>query len=170
MRRLMIVTWRKSPEEDSTLRLIGIASGGPARCRREPRQIPCPRGAGHAAGLSRDLFVDASGWIALGHTSDSHHDAAVGAYPLFLRQFRELVTTTLVVAEAYTTLRMNTRSFDATQFLDLLAASTRVIRAPSASAMPTLAVMRARGISEAFAFDKQFAVAGLPAYRRTERR
>jgi hypothetical protein len=29
MRRLMIVTWRKSPEEDSTLRLIGIASGGP---------------------------------------------------------------------------------------------------------------------------------------------
>jgi predicted nucleic acid-binding protein len=131
--------------------------------------------------VSTDLFVDAGGWIALVNANDHYHAVAAVAYPVFLRRYRRLLTTTLVVAESYVVLRQGLGFDAAMRFLELLEASPRIYRVPVdqtveqaaeqilrryrdqrfsyADAM-SFAVMRALGITEAFAFDQHFATAG----------
>lgn len=131
--------------------------------------------------MSDELFVDAGGWIALADRDDRYHTAAAEAYPQFLQQYRRLVTTTLVVAEAYVVLRLGLGHAPALRFLDLLDESPRIQRIEvtrqierqaeellrqfedqrfSYADAVSFAVMKARAISEAFAFDRHFATAG----------
>ena len=137
--------------------------------------------------MSNELFVDAGGWIALADQDDRYHAAAAAAYPRFLQRYRRLVTTTLVIAEAYVVLRLGLGHGPAVRFLDLLEQSPRIQRIEVDGALErraeellrqfqdqrfsytdtvSFAVMSARAIGEAFAFDRHFATAGfvrLPA-------
>ncbi|MHB8618739.1 MAG: type II toxin-antitoxin system VapC family toxin [Chloroflexota bacterium] len=131
--------------------------------------------------MAGELFVDAGGWIALADENDQYHRAAAEAYPAFLQRYRRLVTTTLVVAEAYMVLRLGLGHAAAVRFLDLLDASPRIQRVAidirlerraeatlrqfqdqrfSYADAVSFAAMESRGIAEAFAFDRHFATAG----------
>jgi len=131
--------------------------------------------------MSRDIFVDAGAWIALADADDQHHEQAAEVYPDLLRQYRRLVTTNLVVAEAYASIRRALTHQAAITFLDLVAQSPRIEKVYSSAALEadactilrqhddqpfsyadavSFALMRERGLSEAFAFDKHFATAG----------
>ncbi|MDE3074159.1 MAG: type II toxin-antitoxin system VapC family toxin [Chloroflexota bacterium] len=131
--------------------------------------------------VAGELFVDAGGWIALADEDDRHHTAAAGAYPDFLERYVRLITTTLVVAEAYIVLRLGLGHGAAVRFLDLLEASPRIHRVDVDATLErraeeilrrfrdqpfsytdavSFAVMESRAIGEAFAFDCHFATAG----------
>lgn len=131
--------------------------------------------------MGADLFVDAGGWIALADTGDRYHAAATAAYPTFLQRYRRLLTTTLVVAEAYVALRLGIGDRAAIQFLDLLDASPRIHRVSVGPAIEqaaeallrqyrdqrfsytdgvSFATMRSLGVTDAFAFDRHFTTAG----------
>jgi predicted nucleic acid-binding protein len=128
-----------------------------------------------------DLFVDAGGWIALANADDDYHAVAAAAYPGFLSEYRRLLTTTLVVAEAYIALRLGLGHAAAVRFLELLAASPRILRIPidpqleadaeqllrrfqdqrfSYADAVSFAVMRSLDLTDAFAFDQHFSTAG----------
>jgi predicted nucleic acid-binding protein len=128
-----------------------------------------------------DLFVDSGGWLALANVDDRYHAVAAASYPAFLARYRRLLTTTLVVAETYVALRLALGHAAAVRFLDLLDASPRILRVPvdrrlesdaemmlrkfhdqrfSYTDAVSFAVMRARGISDTFAFDQHFSTAG----------
>ncbi len=129
----------------------------------------------------KDLFVDAGGWIALANTDDQYHARAAAAYPAFLRQYRRLLTTTLVVAETFIALRLGLGHAAAVRFLDLLEASPRIHRVPvervleeeaeqllrnvddqrfSYADAVSFAVMRSLAVTDAFTFDQHFSTAG----------
>ena len=131
--------------------------------------------------MSRDLFVDAGGWIALADADDRFHAVSAAAYPRFLRNYRQLLTTTLVVAETYVALRLHLGSGPALRFLALLEQTPRVHRVAVDRGLETAAeallrqyedqrfsytdavsfvVMRSLGLTDAFAFDQHFATAG----------
>ena len=128
-----------------------------------------------------DLFVDAGGWIALANADDQHHARAAAAYPGFLRAYRRLLTTTLVVAETFIALRLGLGHAAAVRFLDLLEASPRIHRVPVERALErdaeqllrqfhdqrfsyadavSFAVMRSLAVTDAFAFNEHFSTAG----------
>ena len=128
-----------------------------------------------------DLFVDTGGWIALADADDHFHEIAARAYPAFLRTYRRLLTTTLVVAETYVALRLGVGHSAAVRFLDLMEASPRITRAPvdreveadaeavlrkfqdqrfSYTDAVSFSVMRSFGLTDAFAFDQHFSIAG----------
>ena len=48
-----------------------------------------------------DIFVDTGAWVALADKDDAHHKEAVSVFPTLLKASRALVTSNLVVAEAY---------------------------------------------------------------------
>lgn len=131
--------------------------------------------------MGADLFVDAGRCIALADTDDQFHAAAAAAYPTFLQRYRRLLTTTLVVAEAYVALRLAIGHSAAIRFLDLLDASPRIQRVPVGPAIEqaaeallrqypdqrfsyadgvSFATMRAFDVTDAFAFDRHFTTAG----------
>ena len=131
--------------------------------------------------MSTELFVDAGAWIALADADDQHHQLAAQAYPELLRRYRRLVTTNLVIAEAYIIIRQALGHRAAMAFLDGLSASPRIEKVYSD---PTLemeaerilrqyadqdfsyvdavgfALMHHRGLTDAFAFHQHFATAG----------
>ncbi len=131
--------------------------------------------------MTREIFVDTGAWIALANDRDTHHQAAKAVYPRLLSEYRKLVTTNLVVAEAYINLRMTLGHGPALIFLDSLRQSLRIQKAYSTPDLEqeaeqilrqyadqdfsytdavSFALMRQRGIGEAFAFDQRFAIAG----------
>lgn len=55
--------------------------------------------------MAREIFVDAGAWIALSDRRDKYHMPAAQFYPILVREYRSLVTTNLVIAEAYVTIR-----------------------------------------------------------------
>jgi predicted nucleic acid-binding protein len=128
-----------------------------------------------------DLFVDAGGWIALANSDDRYHAIAASSYPEFLRHYRRLLTTTLVVAESYVALRLALGQQAAVRFLDILEASPRIHRVAvdlpleqtaerilrqytdqrfSYTDAVSFAVMQRLGLIDAFAFDHHFATFG----------
>jgi predicted nucleic acid-binding protein len=131
--------------------------------------------------MGREIFVDAGAWIALANDKDTHHQAAKAAYPRLLKEYRKLLTTNLVVAEAYVNLRMTLGHHPAMSFLDSLRQSPRIQKVCSTLELEqeaeqilrqyadqdfsfadavSFVLMQQRGIGEAFAFDQHFATAG----------
>jgi predicted nucleic acid-binding protein len=131
--------------------------------------------------VSGMIFVDASAWMALAITRDRHHRAARGAYPGLLRDHRVLVTTNLVVAETHILLRRLGSHNAAMRFLESIRESHRIEKVYSDPQLEeeaeeilrryagqdfsladavSFALMRRRGIQEAFTFDRHFTVAG----------
>ena len=131
--------------------------------------------------MSHQLFVDTGAWIALVDADDQYHKRAAQAYPGFLQKYQRLVTTNLVIAEAYIAIRRALTHQAAMTFLDRLSQSPRIEKVYSdptleAAALEILrqyddqdfsyvdavsfALMRQRGITEAFAFDQHFVIAG----------
>ena len=131
--------------------------------------------------MANEIFVDASAWIALADKDDNHHKAAAEVYPAILKKYRRLVTTNLVVAETHAALRGDLGYQVAMTFLEGVRTSPRIERVVSTQVLEqeaeqilrsyddqdfsiadavSFALMKARGIKDAFAFDKHFATAG----------
>ena len=131
--------------------------------------------------MPAELFVDASAWIALADADDANHVAAAAVYPNLLKAYRRLVTTNLVIAEAYILIRRELGHKAAMTFLNRLKLSPRIEKVYADAELETqaeewlqryddqlfsyadavsFALMQRRGITEAFAFDKHFVVAG----------
>ncbi|MEO7133664.1 MAG: PIN domain-containing protein [Vicinamibacterales bacterium] len=131
--------------------------------------------------LHRPLFVDAGAWIAISHPRDRHHTLAVAFHRHSTAQRRRLVTTNLVLAEAYVMVHRFGGYASAMAFLATLRESNRLTKVYSTPALETeaesilrsyadqdfsltdavsFALMRAQGIDEAFGFDNHFVTAG----------
>lgn len=130
------------------------------------------------------IFVDTSFWIAIRTPRDAHHGAATGL--LRAHGDRPLVTTNHVRGETWTFVRRRAGRAAAVRFLDDLERSPRIDlvtvdgdlerealrwlrrrdeREYSFVDATSFAVMRERGIGEAFAFDGDFAAAGFVELR-----
>ena len=128
-----------------------------------------------------DLFVDTSGWIALADKDDSHHRAAASVYPSFLKNYRNLITTNLVIAETYILLVNELSHQIAIEFLEKLKASPRILKVYSDEDTEvegesilakysdqdfsytdavSFVIMKRQKIKKAFSFDKHFVIAG----------
>jgi predicted nucleic acid-binding protein len=130
--------------------------------------------------VASEIFVDASAWIAIINRRDEHHAAAIALYERLLRERRPLVTTNLVIAEAYVMIRRHTGYQPAIGFLDSIRQTSRLLKVYSDATLEAEAeeilrryadqdfsladavsfvVMRRRKITEAFAFDSHFVTA-----------
>lgn len=131
--------------------------------------------------MAREVFVDAGAWIAVINQRDAFHAEAAPFYARLLREKRPLVTTNLVVAEAYAMIRRHAGYQPAIGFLDSVRLSSRLTKIYSTEALEIEAektlrrytdqdfsladavsflVMQQWRITEAFAFDGHFATAG----------
>ena len=131
--------------------------------------------------MAHEVFVDAGAWIALNDRGDRFHPSAVGYYQRVLRERHLLVTTNLVIAEAYINIRRAGGYQPAMRFLDSTRQSSRLTKVYSDASLEaeaekllrryadqdfsltdavSFAVMQQRGITGAFAFDAHFAAAG----------
>jgi predicted nucleic acid-binding protein len=127
------------------------------------------------------VFVDASAWIALLIPQDALHESAGAAWRELLRADRPLITTNLVVAEAHVAVRRASGHRPAVQFLHSLGTTRRLELVRSNADLEqrallilerytdqpfsfvdavSFALMRERGIADAFAFDRHFQTAG----------
>lgn len=131
--------------------------------------------------MRREVFVDAGAWIAVSDARDKYHDAAEKEHRRLVGDGRTLVTTNLVIAEAYIIIRRTGGHGQAMRFLRSLRGSPRLIKVYSDAEVETAAeeilethadqdfsyadavsfvVMEGRRIEEAFAFDSHFATMG----------
>ena len=131
--------------------------------------------------MTREIFVDAAAWLALAHSRDAFHQAAVDTFAAVLRRGDYQVTTNLVAAEAYILIRQRISHVAGMRFLETLHSSKQIIKVCSdvdteavAEAIlrrhadqdfsftdaVSFAVMRQRNIAEAFSFDHHFLTAG----------
>lgn len=130
---------------------------------------------------SRGLFVDTGAWYALADRSDQYHERASELFPRLLRAYRRLVTTNLVIAEAYILIRRMLGHGAAVTFLEKISTSPRLSKVYSDRLLEeaaetilrdysdqdfsytdavSFAVMRQQRMSKAFAFDRHFVTAG----------
>lgn len=131
--------------------------------------------------MEGEVLVDAGAWIAISDSRDKHHKAAAELYKRLLVERKILVTTNLVIAEAYIVIRRTGGHVPAMRFLRSIRESARLRKVYSDAALEdeaeqfldrfsdhdfsladavSFAVMKARAISDAFAFDQHFATAG----------
>ena len=131
------------------------------------------------------IFVDSSFWIATRLVRDRHHEAAVRLLDSQQLQAR-LTTTNHIVGETLTFLNRKAGHRSAVHFLDRVERSTRVEvvfvsqelerealewlkqhdeRSYSFVDATSFALMRSLAISQAFAFDGDFAAAGFEELR-----
>lgn len=131
--------------------------------------------------MSTSLFVDTGFWFALQVGDDRWHASASSTLQEVIRRRLRLVTSSLVVGETYTVLRVRAGREPAIRFLDSLEASARVdiiavdgqidreawklIREYSDQSFSyvdatSFALMRRNKLRRALAFDKHFATAG----------
>jgi uncharacterized protein len=127
--------------------------------------------------MSRDVFVDASAWIAVIDRRDKYHRAASGEYIRLIHERYLLVTTNLVIAEAYIIIRRTGGHAPAMHLLSSLRGSPRLSRVNSDTRLESLAeallgkyadqdfsyidavsfaLMQEQEIQEAFTFDNHF--------------
>ncbi|HEY7064201.1 MAG TPA: PIN domain-containing protein [Chloroflexota bacterium] len=131
--------------------------------------------------MPREVFIDAGAWIAIIDQDDQYYSAATEIYKQLLINGSVLVTTNLVIAEAYVIIRKRAGHTTAMRFLQSLRQTGRLLRVYADAALEeaaeriltryadqdfsladavSFALMRQRGIVEAFAFDHHFLVAG----------
>ena len=131
--------------------------------------------------MSREVFIDASAWIAVSDRRDKYYGEAEKRYKQLVGDRQTLVTTNLVVAEAYIVIRRTGGHAHAMRFLRSIRGSARLFKVYSDAELESLAeellrkytdqdfsfadavsfaVMQARGIQEAFTFDSHFATMG----------
>lgn len=129
----------------------------------------------------RRVFVDTSAWYALNASDDDYHQEASETLRRLLAEKVGLYTTSLVVGETYTLLRMRRGHSAAWRFFDGTLASPRLnivrLRDVDEDAAVTLmrryadhqwsfvdgtsfVTMKANRIRHAFAYDDDFEVAG----------
>jgi len=127
------------------------------------------------------VFVDTSAWYALNASDDESHDEARDKMRALLAEKTALYTSSLVMQETYTLLRMRRGYSAAFRFVEAAAASPRleVIRFREVDEegsydllrrfadhhfsfvdAASFVTMKERRIRHAFAFDDDFAVAG----------
>jgi hypothetical protein len=128
-----------------------------------------------------DVFVDTSAWVALADKDDSHHKEAASSYPSIFKNHKNLITSNLVIAEAYIVLLKELRHETAIEFLERIKASPRILKICSNENIETEAegilvkyidqdfsyadavsfvIMKRQKIRKAFCFDKHFVTAG----------
>jgi hypothetical protein len=128
--------------------------------------------------VSREVFIDASAWIAVSDMRDKYHSSAKAAYKRLVGDRRILITSNLVVAEAYIIIRRTGGHAQAMRFLQSLRGSARLMKVYSDAELESIAeellekymdhdfsfadavsfaVMQTRGIKAAFTFDRHFA-------------
>jgi uncharacterized protein len=131
--------------------------------------------------MSREIFVDTSAWIAVIDRRDKYHLVASEEHKRLIRERYRLVTTNLIIAEAYILIRRTGGHAPALRLLGSLRGSPRLSRIYSDARLEALAetilekhadqdfsyadavsfaLMQEQGIQEAFTFDKHFAVIG----------
>jgi len=141
--------------------------------------------------VSHEVFVDASAWIAVSDRRDKYHLSASEAYNQLIRERCLLVTTNLVIAEAYILIRRTGGHAPAMRLLNSLRGSPRLSRVYSDARLEALAevilekhsdqdfsyadavsfaVMQEQGIQEAFTFDNHFASLGFEMLPRESER
>lgn len=128
------------------------------------------------------LFVDTGGWIAVNDPRDRHHASASAFYrKKAFTEFKELVTTNLVIAETHAALLRAGGIKQALKFLSILDASTRLQIVYSTRELEdvasriivkyqdqqfsycdavSFAIMKEFGIKDAFVFDRHFETMG----------
>lgn len=130
------------------------------------------------------VFVDAGAWFALTDKDDANHRKAAGIYPALLATSGRLITSNLVIAEAYVLILNAVGHAAASAFLERIRTSPRIAivcstEAIESEAQATLAkyhdhdfsytdavsftIMKRHKIKKAFAFDKHFRTAGFLA-------
>ena len=130
--------------------------------------------------MAQEIFVDASAWVAVANKKDNHHQKAAESYPGIIATHSKLVTTNLVVAEAFTIIRYELGHTLSIRFLEGLN-SSRLIQVFADATMQarafkilrryhdqdfsytdafSFALMQERGILDAFTFDHHFTVMG----------
>lgn len=131
--------------------------------------------------MARELFIDASGWVALTETDDKHHQEAKKAYARAIQNYQKFVTTNLVIAEAHALLRRDLGHSSSIRFLDGLGQSLRMIYIYSGEELEqqakeilrkyedhafsyadavSFALMKQRRITDVFTYDQHFRVMG----------
>lgn len=132
--------------------------------------------------MSREsIFVDTGAWVALADRDDAHHRKAVSVYPSLLKTHRSLITSNLVIAEAYVIILNELAHNAAIDFIERISASPRILKIYSnadieAEALNILkkyadqdfsytdavsfAIMKRQKIDQFFGFDKHFVTAG----------
>ena len=127
------------------------------------------------------IFMDTGAWFALADESDQYHKQAVGIYPGLIKDNHRLMTTNLVIAEAYILIRRAIGHRPAMTFLQNIEASPRVNKIYSDQILEqnaedilekyedqdfsyadavSFASMMQHGIRVAFSFDRHFVTAG----------
>lgn len=134
--------------------------------------------------MKGSIFVDTSAWYALISSGDRNHPLASEFLPNALIEFRELVSTNLVIGETYTLVTSRLGYDAAWRFLRQIRKSPRLRRVFVTEELEmkaydflesrtdqrfsfvdgtSFAVMKAQGISSCFAFDRHFGAAGFTA-------
>ena len=127
------------------------------------------------------VFVDTGAWFAVQTVDDTHHRVAAKALRSLIERGAMLVTTNQVIGETYTLLRVVTGYRPASRFLEHLETTKRLERVFVSVELEhravilldrfadhdfsfvdatSFAVMQARRLRHAFAFDAHFATAG----------
>jgi uncharacterized protein len=131
--------------------------------------------------VSREVFVDASAWIAVSDRRDQYYPEAGVEYNRLIHERHLLVTTNLVIAEAYILIRRTGGHAPAMRLLSSLNSSPRLLKVYSDARLESQAeavlaryadqdfsfadavsfvVMQERKIARAFTFDSHFASLG----------
>ncbi len=131
--------------------------------------------------MKRELFVDSSAWYALADADDKHHHTAEAFLNQALKIYTRLVTSNGVVGETYTLIRTRLGYREAWEFITRVRSSSQLemvfinemIESQAYILLrqfqdqdfsyvdgTSFALMKARRMREAFAYDKHFLTAG----------
>lgn len=127
------------------------------------------------------IFVDTSAWVAVTNRHDQYHETAGAFYKNIFKEYHELLTTNLVVAETYILLRLDCGQKAALGWWERIASSLKVKivytdpeltgeaitilrkyddQPFSLTDAVSFALMKKMKITDAFAFDVHFTTAG----------
>jgi predicted nucleic acid-binding protein len=131
--------------------------------------------------MSREIFVDASAWIAVIDVRGKYHDPATRLFGQLVADKRPLLTTNLVIAESYVMIQRTSGIRASLRFLESIRVSPLLLKIYSDALLElqaenilrqysdqdfsladavSFAVMRQLSIHEAFAFDHHFETVG----------